>query len=43
MSSGEEGKEEEHIVVARMGHWYKGELAQFSLCSLVEKLCSSAC
>ena len=25
MSSGEDSKEEEHIVVGRMGHWYKGE------------------
>ena len=25
VSSGEEAKEDEHIVVGRMGHWYKGE------------------
>ena len=25
MSSGEGAKEDEHIVVARMGHWFNGE------------------
>ena len=38
VSSGEEAKENEHIVVARMGHWFKGEFFDLLYISLYTSL-----